>query len=169
LAYLTLIKKQIERILKCAAIKPSCLQIESHPYLTQEKLISFCQNSNIQVVAYSPLGSPHRPWGKDSDPSLLNDPTILQIAKNLKKTPAQILLRFHVQRGISVIPATSNKERLIENLQVTNFTLSDKAMNSLKSLNRNFRYCYPTFTNKYGEQVDELDRNHPEYPFHEEF
>jgi len=161
--------KQIDRIIKCGKIKPACLQIESHPYLTQDKLIDFCHQRGIEVVAYSPLGSPQRPWGKSGDPSLLEDPKILALAQKYKKTPAQILLRFQVQRGVSVIPKTGNSARLAENLEVTNFNLSDVDMNTIKAFNKNFRYCYPRFVNKFGEEVDELDPNHPEFPFGEEF
>jgi len=161
--------KQIDRIIKCGTVRPACLQIESHPYLIQEKLIAFCHERGIQVVAYSPLGSADRPWGKKGDPSLLEDPKILGLASKYNKTPAQILLRFQVQRGVAVIPKTIKPERLVENLQVTNFILSDVDMDVIKSFNRNFRFCFPRFTNKYGEEVDELDSTHPEYPFGEEF
>jgi diketogulonate reductase-like aldo/keto reductase len=161
--------KQIDRIIRCGTIRPACLQIESTPYLTQEKLIDFCNKRDIQVVAYSPLGSNDRPWGKKDDQILLQEPKVLDLAKKYKKSPAQILLRFQVQRGVAVIPKTIQSQRLIENLQVTNFNLSDEDMNALKSLNRNFRYCYPRFVNKFGEEVDELDPSHPEYPFGEEF
>jgi len=161
--------KQIERIIKKGTIRPACLQIESHPYLTQDKLIQFCQQRDIQVVAYSPLGSAHRPWGKKEQPTLLDDPKIIAMAQKYKKSPAQIVLRFQVQRGVAVIPKTSNLTRLAENLQVTNFHLSDVDMNTIKSFNRNFRYCYPSFVNKFGEELDELDPKHPEFPFGEEF
>jgi len=161
--------KQIERILKICTVRPACNQVESHPYLSQEKLITFCHSRGIQVVAYSPLGSADRPWGKPEQPILLEDPAILRIAQKYKKSPAQILIRFHVQRGVAVIPKTIKPQRLAENLQVTNFTLSDSDMETLKALNRNFRYCYPLFVNKFGVEMDELDPKHPEFPFGEEF
>jgi len=161
--------KQIDRIIKSGTIRPACLQIESHPYLTQDKLIKFCHSRDIQVVAYSPLGSPDRPWAKPGQPTLLEDPKIAAIAKKYKKTPAQILLRFQVQRGVAVIPKSVKADRLKENLEVTNFKLSEEDMEVIHSFNRNYRFCIAKFTNKFGQEVDELDPAHPEFPFGEEF
>ena len=73
-------KKQIERVLAVAKIRPTNNQVECHPYLAQKKLSEYCKSKDIVLTAYSPLGSPARPWVNDSEPVLLEDATV---SKNL--------------------------------------------------------------------------------------
>jgi len=132
-------------LMSYANIKPAMLQIESHPYLTQEPLLRLCENYGIPVTAFSPLGAlsyVELDMAGQQD-SVLNQTKVINAAKRLSKTPAQIVLRWGIQRGCAIIPKTSKVERMKENLSLFDFELSDQEMNDISALNVNKRFNDP--------------------------
>lgn len=128
-----------------ASIKPAMLQIEAHPYLTQQRLIRLAHHYDIAVTAFSPLGAGsyvELSMASDQD-SVLQQPVVKDIASRVQRTPAQVVLRWGVQRGTSVIPKTSRAARLVENLSVFDFALSDEDMAAISALNQNRRFNDP--------------------------
>jgi D-xylose reductase len=132
-------------LLASARIRPAVLQVELHPLLTQEKLLRFCRAEGIGVTAFSPLGAPsYVPLGMaTADEAVLDDPVVVGIARAVGRTPAQVLLRWAVQRGTSVIPKTSRPERLRENLALGDFSLAPDQMAVISALDRGRRFNDP--------------------------
>lgn len=108
---------------------PAVNQVELHPYLNQEKLRAYCRDKGIQVQAWSPLAK-----GR-----LLNEPVLHQIGEKYGKTPAQVVLRWHLQHGIAIIPKSANPSRIQENADIFNFELTPEEMARIDGLNRNMR------------------------------
>ncbi|PNF26431.1 Alcohol dehydrogenase [NADP(+)] [Cryptotermes secundus] len=156
---------QIKRVLQSAHIPPANLQVELHVLCQQRELVDFCKEHDIIVCAYSPLGSRgtaqlYKAVGISKDfPDLMNNSTVLEIAKQHAKTPAQILLRHIVQRGMAAIPKSTNSERIRQNLQVHDFELSSEDMASLDKLDQGSAGRILDFGFFKGI------KNHPEYPF----
>lgn len=135
----------IRDLLTQCSTRPFALQIESHPYLTQEKMLQFCRDESIHVTAFSPLGAPsYIPLGmaQESD-SVLTNAVIRRIADVHQRTPAQIVLKWGCQRGTSVIPKSGTPSRQTENLNLDGFELTDAQMNEISGLNQNKRFNDP--------------------------
>jgi len=132
-------------LLAHATIAPSVLQVESHPYLVQEKLLRFCREEEIIYTAFSPLGaiSYFELGMAEASESLLDVPVIQQAAQRHGKTPAQVLLRWGVQRDTVVIPKTSKPERLRENQAIFDFELSVEEMDAITALDQRRRFNDP--------------------------
>ncbi|GAB1297889.1 Estradiol 17 beta-dehydrogenase 5 [Apodemus speciosus] len=140
--------KQLELILNKPGLKykPTCNQVECHPYLNQSKLLQFCKSKDIVLVAYSALGSHRDPnWISSDSPYLLEDPVLMTIAKKHNRTPGQVALRYQLQRGVVVLAKSFNEKRIKENFQVFDFELTPEDMKAIDSLNRNFRYSKMSF------------------------
>nr|XP_060515373.1 1,5-anhydro-D-fructose reductase isoform X2 [Panthera onca] len=129
--------QQLERLLNKPNLrfKPVTNQVECHPYLTQKNLINFCQSRDVTVTAYRPLG------GSSEGVALLDDPVIQRIAQKYNRSPAQIVIRFQIQRNVIVIPKSVTPTRIRENIQERVFELSETDMNDILDLDRNFRMC----------------------------
>jgi D-xylose reductase len=132
-------------LLATAKVPPAVLQVELHPYLTQEKLLRFCREEQITVTAFSPLGAPsYVALGMSSQAeSAMEEPVVRESAARHSKSPAQVLLHWGVQRGTSVVPKTSRVERLRENLAIFDFELANDEMAAISALNRNRRFNDP--------------------------
>ncbi|KAI9837051.1 MAG: NAD(P)H-dependent D-xylose reductase (XR) [Sarea resinae] len=134
-------------VLRYARVRPATLQIEHHPYLTQESLVNFAQSEGIAVTAYSSFGPQSfieldMQSAKDT-PLLLQHDSITSIAKKHSVTPAQVLLRWATQRGVAVIPKSNHQGRLQQNLEVTGFDLTAEELKSISALNKNLRFNDP--------------------------
>jgi len=124
-------------LLSYAKIPPACLQVELHPFLPQNRLLSFCKGRGIPVVAFSPLGSSsYIELGMDVEDNkgALDEAAVVEIATRLQATPAQVLLAWHMRRGTAAIPKTSNVERLAENLAASTVTITDEDASSIDAL-----------------------------------
>ncbi|WP_430152771.1 aldo/keto reductase [Peribacillus simplex] len=127
----------LENLLANSEVKPVVNQIELHPLLTQVEIREYCAKHEIKVESWSPLGRGN----------LLEEPTINHIAKKHGKSSAQVLIRWHLQNDLVVIPKSITPSRIEENAQVFDFSLSLNEMNQIDALNKNERF---------GSNPDEL-------------
>lgn len=132
-------------LLSHARVRPSVLQVELHPFLAQERLVRFCREEGIAPTAYSPLGAlSYLSLGlSGEEESVLETDPVREAAARHGRTPAQVVLRWGVQRGTAVIPKTSRPSRLVENLALFDFRLDDDEMRAIGSLDRHRRYNDP--------------------------
>ena len=110
-----------------SGVLPVVNQIESHPYFQNDEVIDFCKEKNIMPQAWCPLG------GSYSD--LKNNALFEELSGKYSKSPAQIILRWHIQRNMLIIPRTQNKERLRDNMDIFDFELSSEDVKKINSLN----------------------------------
>ncbi|MEM7278989.1 MAG: aldo/keto reductase [Pseudomonadota bacterium] len=128
-----------------STIKPAMLQIEAHPFLTQEKLIRLAGQYDVAVTAFSPLGALSYVSldMATSNDTVLNSPPVVAAAARLGRSPAQVVLRWGVQRGTAIIPKTTRPERLRDNLALFDFELTAAEMSAISGLNQNRRFNDP--------------------------
>ena len=120
----------LEKLLANTSIVPAVNQIEFQPRLTQVEVREYCKEHGIQVEAWSPL----------MNGEILNDSTLVEIAKKYQKSPAQIVLNWDLQNDVITIPKSMTPSRIRENLDVFDFTLTDEELEKISSLNEDFHY-----------------------------
>ncbi|MDP3882034.1 MAG: aldo/keto reductase [Nanoarchaeota archaeon] len=124
--------QHLQEIIKLGLPVPSINQVEFSPFLYQKDLLEFCQEKGIILEAYSPLTRGEK----------LNHPIIKRLAEKYSKTPAQIFLRWALQHEIVIIPKSTNPERIEENADIFDFSISQTDMNILNSLDEGYRTCW---------------------------
>lgn len=142
--------KYIEELLEKCEIKPQVIQVEAHPYFTQDELRKTLDKEDIKLMSWYPLGH--------GDSKLMNEEVLKNLAEKYNKTPAQIILRWHTQVGFIVIPGTKNVEHVKENFDIFDFKLTDDEMNEIASINKNERYYTRT-----DEMLKQFATWQPEY------
>jgi len=117
---------ELEQVISAGSVVPAVNQVQFNPFVYRRALLDACEQRGIVLEAYSPLGTGRH----------LGNPTVNQIAEATGRTPAQVLLRWCVQRNIPVIPKSTHRERIDENRRIFDFTLSDDEMTALDGLDR---------------------------------
>ena len=117
--------EQVREVFDQARIKPSVVQIESHPYLPETEILEFCKVNGVVILAFAPLGHGIKP-------GVLEDPVILAIAQRVGRTPAQVLLAWAIQRGTAVLTTPKTPDRAKENFEVS--ALPDGAMEQINAI-----------------------------------
>ena len=132
-----------DSLINSAKVKPQIMQIECHPYAQRKHWQQRLAEEGIQIECWFPLG------GRDSKGEILRDKTINEIAQAHGKSAAQVIIRWHLQEGFSVIPGASNPAYIKENIEVFDFALSNVEMAKIRALNKEKRY----FNMSYEDQV----------------
>ncbi len=128
--------EKLEDLLAHAEIKPHVIQLESHPYYTDTKTMDRLKEYGTRLVAWYPLGH--------GDKALLNEPVFTELGKKYGKSNAQIILRWHIQRGTTVIPGSTNPDHIKANADIFDFELTAEEMAAIEALNKNVRYYNST-------------------------
>lgn len=143
--------EQIREILSLCEVKPAVLQTEVHPYAQEGELKEFLAQEKMVIQAWYPLGH--------GDAALLQEPVFAKLGEKYGKTPAQVILRWHVQEGNIVIPGSKNPEHIRDNFSLFDFALTDEERKEIKALNQNKRYytSSPELLKQYAEMVPPVD------------
>ena len=119
----------LEELKTYAQMVPMVNQVEFSPFLFLRDLLAYCKEAGIQLQAYTPLVRG----------SKMENPLLMELSAKYQKTPAQVILRWNIQHGVSVIPKSANPDRQRENLDIFDFSISPEDMNRIDGLNENYR------------------------------
>ena len=131
-------------------IVPQFIQVEAHPFFTQEELRKTLDKYGIKLMSWYPLGH--------GDKSLINEPIFVELGKKYGKSSAQIILRWHTQMGFVVIPGSKNVDHIRDNLDILDFFLTDDEMAEIAGLNKGVRYY-----NRTDAQLEQFAAWQPTY------
>ena len=131
-------------------IAPQFIQVEAHPYYTQKELRKTLDKYGIRLMSWYPLGH--------GDKSLINEPVFVELGEKYGKTPAQVILRWHIQMGFAVIPGSRNVDHIRDNLNILDFELTDEEMKEIAKLDKDQRYYHRT-----DEQLIQFAAWRPEF------
>ncbi len=142
--------KYIEELETVWEIVPQFIQVEAHPYFSQKELREKLAKYDIKIMSWYPLGH--------GDRSLLDEAVFAKLGQKYKKTPAQIILRWHTQMGFAVIPGSKNRAHIRDNFDLFDFTLTDAEMAEIAGLDQGVRYYHRS-----DEQLLQFAGYHPAY------
>lgn len=144
-------ESQIREILSICEVKPAVLQTEVHPYSQEKGLKSFLADEGIVTQAWYPLGH--------GDKALLEEPVFAKLGKKYGKSPAQVILRWHIQDGNIVIPGSKNPAHIRDNFDLFDFALTDAEMAEIAAMDKGKRYytSTPEMLKRYAAMVPPVD------------
>jgi len=120
--------EKIQEILDNCEIVPAVMQVEAHPYYPAEKVKPFCDEKDIKLQAWYPLGH--------GNADLINDPVFAQLAEKYGKSAVQVILRWHIQMGFALVPGSKSPAHIKENAEIFDFELNAEEMEQIAALNR---------------------------------
>lgn len=126
--------EQVQRVLTEGSIKPVTNQVECGPTLNQIELTKFCKDRGVTVTAYTPLGR-MKAVSADGPKAAVEDERVIAIAEKYGKTTAQVILRYLIQLGVMPIPKSANKDRVVQNISIFDFELSQDDMKVIATFN----------------------------------
>ena len=143
--------EQIREILSMCAVRPAILQTEVHPYSQEKELREYLASAGMAVQAWYPLGH--------GDKRLIEEPVFSRLARKYGKSNAQIILRWHIQSGVVVIPGSKNPAHIKDNFALFDFALTEEEMSEIAALDKGKRYytSTPELLKKYVEMVPPVD------------